>query len=272
MINEASTQGAGACHLTLDHTGKALFAVNYSQGNMVTLPVRADGGVDAFSYIFQNEGQGPNQPRQNGPHMHQAVMAPNNKFCFVPDLGTDEILAFKFNAKKGQVLFKEKSGGRVSAGTGPRHMAFHPNGKWVYVASELGSLVTAFKYKKSSGRFLKINEWSTLPIDYTENNSVADIHIHPNGRYLYVSNRGHNSIVTFQIDPKTGTLRQVGHQSTLGDWPRNFNLTPDGKWMLVANRRTDHISFFRINSADGGLEETGMSLKIPAPVCILFKS
>lgn len=265
-LNDASALAEGSCYIATDHTGKLLFVANYAGGSMASYELEVDGKIGALIQHFPLQ-------KENGPepHAHAAVPSPDNRFLYVPDLGNDEVGTYRIKARKAKVKRKPKRSLRVEKGNGPRHFIFHPNGKWAFVAEELSSSVISVVQKKKSGQLQLLDRESTLPKGSTETNKVADIHIHPNGRWLYVSNRGHNSLAIFEVELSTGMLQPVGHQSTLGDWPRGFMITPNGKFLLVANRRTDNIVIFRIDAATGRLKDTGKQIKIPAPVCLKMK-
>ncbi len=263
----ASAYGAGACYIAVDATGKSLFVGNYGSGDLAHYSLDTDGTIQNMLDTFQHAGHSAVKGRQEGPHVHATVVSPDNKQVYVTDLGTDEVRAYSLNPGKQMI---PQSITRVKPGTGPRHLAFHPNGGYAYLAGELNSTVTAFR-KKADGDLEEMQQLSTLPSNYTDVSYVADIHAHPNGRFVYVSNRGHNSIATFRVEGQSGRLIPVGHTSTEGDWPRNFNLTPDGKFLLVANRRTDDIAIFRIDPQTGMPKYTGESIHVPSPVCLVFR-
>lgn len=264
-LNDASGLDEGTCYISTDLSGQQVYIANYAGGSMAAYQLENNGSIGAL--IASYDHQKPNGPVA---HAHAAVPSPDNRFLYVPDLGNDEVTAYRILTKKGKLKKSDKRSFPVQKGNGPRHFIFHPNGKWAFVAEELSSSVVSVAYRKS-GRLKELDRESTLPKDYGKANKVADIHIHPSGRWLYVSNRGHNSLAIYEVDLKSGMLQVVGHQSTLGDWPRGFMITPNGKFLLVANRRTDNIAIFEIDGATGQLTDTGKQIKIPAPVCLKMK-
>ena len=268
FLTEVSSLGAGPCHVQADQTGQLLFVSNYAEGNFTVYPVEEDGRIGENLYNFTYEGQGPNLARQQKPHLHSALPSPDNRFVFAADLGTDRLYTYRIKPGKGKLRPAKTPWASIEPGGGPRHFDFHPNGKWVYVAEELSSHVTAFKYDARKGSMNQIQRLSTLPTDFTDPSFCADIHVHPSGRFLYVSNRGHQSLAVYSIDQATGKLTMVDTPSVRGDWPRNFLISPDGRWCLVANERSDNVTVFTIDQQTGKLTFTGKELKIPSPVCL----
>ena len=265
-LNDASALAEGTCYVSTDYSGRQIYAANYAGGSMASYELRPDGKIGPLIADFPLQ-------KENGPvpHAHAAVASPDNRFLYVPDLGNDELMVYRIDPKKAKVKAKPKRALQVKQGNGPRHFIFHPNGKWAFAAEELSSSVIALAQQPKNGRLKILDRASTLPKGHTDKNKVADIHIHPNGRWLYVSNRGHNSLAIYEVDNASGELAPRGHQSTLGDWPRGFMITPNGKFLLVANRRTDNIVIFEIDTATGQLIDTGKQIKIPAPVCLKMK-
>lgn len=264
--NIVNSGGAHPCHIALDKTGKWIFTGNYTGGSLGVLPLKPDGTVGEPTQIIQHYGTGPNKDRQEKPHVHSVNISPDNKNLFVADLGIDEVVNYAFNAKIGKL--KEVQKIKLTAGSGPRHFTFHPNLPYAYVIQELTGKVTLFSYK--NGLIKTIEEVSTLPEGSTENNACADIHISPDGKFLYGSNRFYDTIVTFSIDPKTGKLNQLSQTPVGGKVPRNFGISPDGKYVFVANQNTDNIVIFERNAATGLLKNTGKEINISMPVCIKF--
>lgn len=265
-LNDASALAEGTCYVSTDHSGQQVHAANYAGGSMASYELSEDGRIGPLIADFPlQKADGPI------PHAHAAVASPDNRFLYVPDLGNDEVMVYRIHPKRAKVKAKPKRALQVEKGNGPRHFIFHPNGKWAFIAEELSSSVIAVAQQARNGRLQILDRVSTLPKGHTEENKVADIHIHPNGKWLYVSNRGHNSLAIYEVDGTSGQLTPVGHQSTLGDWPRGFMITPNGKFLLVANRRTDNIVIFEIDTATGQLIDTGKQIKIPAPVCLKMK-
>lgn len=263
-LNRAASGGAHPCYITTDHTGKWLFTGNYTGGSVGVLPILADGKVGEPIQIIQHEGNGPNAERQEKAHVHSVNVSPNNHDIFVPDLGIDKVMAYRLDEQTGKLT--EGKSMVVSAGSGPRHFAFHPNGKYAYVIQELTGKITAFAYQDSV--LTQIEEVSTLPKDFTGKNACADIHISPDGKYLYGSNRFYDTIVTFSIDEATGKLTQLSQTSVNGKVPRNFTISPNGKFVLVANQETDNIVIFKRDEKTGAITPTGKEIKLSMPVCL----
>ena len=270
FVAQQLTLGESPCHISIDRTGKFLLITNYTGGNVTVVPILQDGNPGNYVEHIQHKGQSINPDRQNAPHPHSINLSPDNNYAFVPDLGLDKILIYRFDPQTGKLRPGDFPYISLKPGSGPRHFTFHPDGRFAYVINELNSTVTVFKYKSVKGTLKEIQTISTLPEEFTGESNCADIHIHPNGKYLYGSNRGHNSIVIFSIDPSNGKLIQRGFTSTQGDFPRNFAIDPSGLYMLAANQRSDSIFSFRINIETGELIPTGHMIEIPKPVCIKF--
>ena len=265
-LNTQSSGGANPCHISIDKTGKWVLVGNYSGGNLSVLPVEADGLLGKPTQTIQHEGKGPNEARQEKAHVHSVNIAPNNVDVFVPDLGIDKVVTYSLDAKTGKLSEGNPAFTKVTDGSGPRHFTIHPNGKFAYVIQELSSTVTAFNYAK--GTLSAFQTISTLPKDSKENNACADIHISPDGKFLYGTNRFFDAIVSYSIDPKTGKLTYIENVPVLGEIPRNFMITPNGKFVLVANQKTDNITIFKRNAATGKLTSTGKQIAVPMPVCL----
>ncbi len=270
LLNEVSCRGKNPCYVTIDKTGKWVMAGNYSSGNLVVLPVQNDGSLGDATTVIQHYGSGP-KARQAQPHVHATVLSPDNKFLYVPDLGIDKIMAYAFNSTSGTLTPAKDSAVVMQPGAGPRHFDFSPNGKWAYLLQELSGEVTAFAYKK--GKLKPVQTISMLPPHYTGYFTSADIHVSPNGRYVYASTRDSlNNIAIFKTDALSGKLTLVGHQSTLGRTPRNFNFDPSGNFLLVANQNTHNIVVFRIDHVTGLLTDTGNRIEVGHPVCLKWVS
>jgi 6-phosphogluconolactonase len=268
-LNAQPAQGDSPCHVAVDQTGRWVLVGNYSSGNLSVLPVLPGGALGPATQTIQHEGRGPNPQRQEKPHVHSVNLAANNRDVFVPDLGTDRLVAYTLDARTGTLAPARPPHVAVAPGAGPRHFAFHPNRPYAYAILELSSEVAAFRYE--NGQLTPLQTVSTLPQGQAvASNSCADIHVSPDGKFLYGSNRGHNSIVVYQIDRQTGKLTLVQHQPTLGDTPRNFALDPAGNFLLVANQNSDNIQVFRRDKKTGRLTPTGQSVKVSMPVCLKF--
>jgi 6-phosphogluconolactonase len=245
FLNEVATRGADPCYVTVDRTGKYALVANYTGGSLAVFPIGPDGRLGASSDFIQHRGHGPNPERQEGPHVHSVVLSPDNRFAYVNDLGLDELLVYKFDSSKGTLTPNDPPFAKVDPGAGPRHFALSPSGKFAYVISEMGRTVTAFSNDPAVGKLEKLQTISTLPKDFTGRNDDAEIRIHPSGRFLYASNRGHDSIAVFAIDSVKGTLTLVEYASTRGKEPRGMEIDPTGNLLFAANQKSDNIVVFR---------------------------
>src|SRR3984957_3560055 len=272
QLNKVPSGGADPCYVSFDGAGKYLLVANYSGGSVSTFPVASDGHMEPASAFVQHSGSGPNKERQEGPHAHFIASSGDNRFVFVVDLGLDEVVVYHFDPASGSLIPNHPPFAKLASGAGPRHLAFHPNGKFAYVLSEVNSTVTAFAYDAQNGSFSTLQTLSTIPKDFKGRNDTAEIVVHPSGKFLYASNRGHDSIVEFAIDPVRGTLTLAGDFSTQGKEPRNFALDPTGKFLLAANQESNNIVVFRIDQSTGALTATGQIAQVPAPVDIVFVS
>ena len=270
LINQQSVIGSGPCHLVVDASGKNVLAANYGSGSVVCVPINADGSLRKASSFIQHEGSSVNPKRQKGPHAHSINVDLNNQFAVAADLGLDKVLVYKLDSQKGLLTPNNPPSVSVPPGGGPRHFAFHPNNKFAFTNNEMTCTVTAFNYDSENGSFSEIQTISTLPVDLQDSFSTAEIRVHPNGKFLYVSNRGHDTIAIFGIDQETGNLTVIGHESTRGKIPRNFNLDPSGKFLIVANMTSDNVVPFHIDRKTGKLTPTGQDLKVPSSCCVRF--
>ena len=268
LLNSVSSHGSGPCHVAVDHTGKWLFAANYNSGSVAVFPLGADGKLGEASTVIQYAGSSVNRERQAGPHAHEVALSPDNRFLLVPDLGADRVVIYRFDAAKGTLTASTPAFVKAAPGTGPRHLAFRPDGKFAYVVSELAASVVAYRYE--NGSLSGLQTISTLPADFAGVKSGAEIAVHPTGRFLYASNRGHDSIAVFHIDPGKGTLTAAGYVPTQGKTPRNFAIDPTGAYLLAANQDSGTVVVFRIDPKTGGLTPNGTTLQIPAPVSLVF--
>lgn len=269
-VNQQSSGGPGPCHLTVDATGAHVIVANYQGGSICVLPIQTDGSLGEMSEFIQHEGSSVIPHRQREPHAHSVNLDPNNRFIYAPDLGMDKVMIYQLDLDSGNLLANKPAFVQVAPGAGPRHFAFHPDGTRAYVVNEIGNTVTAFDWDPESGSLEEFQTVTTLPADFLETSHTADLHIHPNGRFLYGSNRGHDSIAIFEIDPDTGGLTPRGWASTQGRTPRNIAIDPSGQFMLAENQDSDSIFTFRINDETGMLITTGSVIKVPMPVCIKF--
>jgi 6-phosphogluconolactonase len=269
LLNQQPSLGADPCYVDVASGGQFVLIANYTGGNVTILPVERDGSLGSATDMKQARGSGINRERQEGPHAHCIVLDPSNRFAYSCDLGTDKIMVFRFDARNGKLLPAEPPWMQVKPGMGPRHLAFHPSGKYVFVLNELSSTVTAFARDSEKGSLKELQTLTALPSDFTGPNTGADIHVSPDGRFLYCSNRGHDSIAIFAID-RHGALSTVGHESTRGMTPRNFAIDPTGDFLLVANQKSDNIVVFRLDQKTGRLNSTGHTVEVPSPVCLKF--
>ena len=271
-LNTESTVGPGPCHVSVDATGRYVLVANYGGGSVAILPVRDDGSLGEASDFVQHEGSSVNPNRQGEPHAHSIMVSPNNTHAFAPDLGMDKIAIYQIDHGNGKLAAGAQPFMDVDPGEGPRHFDFHPNGPYAYVINELGNTIVSYDYDAEAGTLAATGSVSTLPEDFDGTSHTADIHVHPNGKFLYGSNRGHDSLVICAIDGATGQLEVIGCEPTGGKNPRNFAIDPTGTYLLAANQDTNDIHTFRIDSDTGSLEKTGAVASVPKPVCLKFSA
>lgn len=267
LINSQYSQGVHPCYIALNDKENLLAAANYSSGNIAVYRLGQDGRILDNRQVRQHKGTGPVEGRQEGPHAHYSQFSGDGRFLYAVDLGTDEILAYSVSAEgrigEGHAAIE------MDAGDGPRHLVFHPSKNYAFVVNELSNTVVSMAVDRENGKFNKIDKVSTLPDDFQEHSQCADIHISSDGRFLYASNRGHNSIAIFEVS-EDGTLKRVGIEPVRGDWPRNFALSPDGRFLLVANQNSNNVVVFKIDSETGLLTYTGNQTEVFSPVCLKF--
>ena len=270
-INVVGSGGAGPCHVSVDATGRYLLAANYHGGSVCVAPINDDGSLDALSCFIQHEGSSVNPDRQEQAHAHSINLDAQNRFAYVPDLGQDKVVIYRLDLDRGELVANDLSHVVSEPGAGPRHFDFNPDGTCAYVINELGCTITGYDYDSENGALTPFQTVGTLPVaGFGRHNTTADIHVHPSGRFVYGSNRGHDSIAIFSVDEDTGRLTATGHQSTQGWTPRNFAIDPSGEFLLAANQDSDTIVSFRIAGESGALEPTGSVTEIPMPVCLRF--
>jgi 6-phosphogluconolactonase len=270
LLNQVPSRGGGPCHVSLDKTGKYVLVANYDGGSVASFPVHEDGSLGEAAGFVQHSGSSVNKERQEGPHAHWIGASPDNRFVLAADLGLDKVLVYHFDATTGKLSPNTPAFRPAEAGSGPRHFAFHPNGAFAYLLSELDASVTAFVYAKS-GVLGYLQSVGTLPEDYSGPIEAAELVVHPSGKFLYASNRaGIDTITAFAIDSGKGTLKLLDKFSTKGKTPRNFAIDPTGSFLLAANQESNNIVMFRIDSTTGALSPTGEIAEVPAPVCITF--
>ncbi|MBS7609398.1 lactonase family protein [Candidatus Bathyarchaeota archaeon] len=268
FLNHQVSGGAHPCYISMDYRGRFLLVANYSGGSVSVIARREDGGLGELTDFVQHKGSSVNPKRQEGPHPHSILLDPSNLYAFVPDLGLDKILIYRFDSDRGKLQPSDEPWVSVRPGAGPRHFTFHPNGRFAYLINELDNTIIAFTYEATTGRLKELQTVNALPEDFLGKSYCADIHVTPSGKFLYGSNRGHDSIVAFKIDKDTGKLAYIAHEPTGGRTPRNFAIDPTGRYLLVGNQDTDTVQSFSIDDGSGRLEPTGYLAEVPAPACL----
>ncbi len=268
FLNRQSSMGALPCHLVVDAAGKNVLLANYIGGSVTVLPILDGGKLGRATSVRQHGGSSVNPTRQKGPHAHSINLDPANRFAVAADLGIDEVLVYRFEGTEGTLSPNEPPSASVQAGAGPRHFAFHPSKSNAYVINELDSTVTTFAYDAKLGVLDSIQTLSTLPEGFEGVTHTAEVQVHPSGKFVYGSNRGHDSIAMFRVDGATGKLASMGHEPTGGKTPRNFGIDPSGRYLIAANQDSDTLVVFRINPDSGLLQPTGIVVDVPAPVCV----
>jgi 6-phosphogluconolactonase len=271
LLNQVSTHGRGPCHVSVDKAGRWVLVANYGGGSVATFEVQGDGSLSLVKGFVQHSGSSADKERQEAPHAHWIAVSPDNRFAVAADLGLDDVLVYKLDPNTGSLTPNTPPFVAVKPGSGPRHFAFHPNGKFGYVLTEMATTVTAFSWDPRKGSLTAMQTVPTLPKDYSGPTEAAEIAVHPSGKFLYASNRaGIDTITIFSIDPAKGTLKETGRVSTKGRTPRNFAIDPTGAFLLAANQDSGNVVVFRIDTANGALTPTGDEEKVAAPVSIAF--
>jgi 6-phosphogluconolactonase len=270
LLNQQPSKGTGPCYIVTDKAGKHVLVANYGGGSAAVLPIEAHGKLGEATGFQQHTGKSVDKGRQGEPHAHSINLDAANRFAFVADLGLDKVMIYKYDADKGTITPNDPPSAAVAPGSGPRHFAFHPNGHYAYVINEMANTITAFKYDAHKGALEELQTISTLPKDFKGQSWTAEVQVHPSGKFVYGSNRGHNSIAVFTVDEKTGKLTAAGYQDSGIKTPRNFAIDPTGKYLLVGNQDGDSIVVFAIDPKTGELKPTGNSAKVFAPVCLKF--
>lgn len=270
LLNQQPSGGQGPCHLALDSKGRCVLVANYGSGSVAALPVQKDGSVGEAASTIQHIGSSVNPQRQAGPHAHHVLVDRGDRHALVCDLGLDQVLVYRLDAKRALLSANDPPSVSVAPGAGPRHLTFSPNGRFVYVINELNSTITAFAYDGRRGATTVLQTVSTLPANSSGNSTCAEIEVHPSGRFVLGSNRGHDSIVVFAVDKESGRLSLVEHQSTQGKTPRHFAIDPTGRWLLAENQGSDTVLVFEIDGKTGRLRATGQSVTVGSPVCAVF--
>jgi 6-phosphogluconolactonase len=270
LMNDRPSCGEHPCYVSVEQTGWFALAANYTSGSVAMFPIQTDGRLGPASDVIQHSGSSVHPERQAGPHAHCIVPDPTNRFAIAADLGLDKLLIYRMDLDGGKLLPHAEVD--VHPGAGPRHLTFHPNGRYAYLINELDATLTGYRYHAEAGTFEELQTVPALPGDFTGENLCADVHVSPDGKYLYGSNRGHDSLVCFLIDENSGRLTYLNHTSTGGRVPRNFAISPDGAFLLAANQETNNIVTFKIDPGTGKLLETGHEVEVPMPVCLKFAS
>jgi len=268
FLNRKPTHGTDPCHVTVHRTGRYVLVANFMSGSVCVLPIREDGSLGDATDVIQHRGSSADPARQSGPHAHAVTLDDTGRYAFVPDLGIDKLMIYTFEANRGKLEPNDQPWVEVTAGAGPRQLVMHPRGGYAYLINELDSTMTAFRYDRDRGILQEIQTLSTLPEDFKGASTCAEVQISPSGKFLYGSNRGHDSIVIYAIDQMDGTLTCIGHESTRGKTPRHFAVGPAGEFLLAANQDTGNVVTFRLDPASGELTATGHSVDVPTPVCV----
>jgi 6-phosphogluconolactonase len=270
FLNETSSNGNNPCHLAVDSTGGTIAVANYGDGNISTIKLEANGALGKTATSYLPTGSGANPERQKGPHSHGVYFSKSNQFLFEPDLGLDKVLIYQFNATDSTIAPSSPAALETAPGAGPRHFAISPDEKNGYVINELDNTITAADYDAKKGSFTAIQTVPTLPEDFTGRSSTSEIEVHPNGKFVYGSNRGHDSIVVYARDAATGKLTLVQHAPVGGKTPRHFAIDPSGRWLLVGYQSGDGISVLPLDPVTGKLGTPSAPVSAPKPICILF--
>jgi 6-phosphogluconolactonase len=268
FINMVATHGTDPCHVTVDRSGRFALVANFASGSIAVLPIRRDGGLEEASEVIQHRGSGPDPVRQSGPHAHSVTLDASNRFAYVPDLGLDRLMIYRFDAERGTLKAHEQGCFETRPGAGPRHFVFHPGADFAYLINELDSTIVGLRWDEHEGTVEEIQTVSALPQAFQGDSTCADILVDPTGHFLYASNRGHDSIAIFRIEGSTGRLSPIGHESTRGKTPRNFTIDPSGTFLFAANQNDDTLVCFRIERGSGRLTFSGQITEAPTPVCV----
>lgn len=269
-LNHELAGGADTSFISLDGTGRFALAANYGGGNVAVFRLKADGSLGDWTAFVQHSGHGVDPVRQTHAYAHSIITDPSNRFALVADLGLDELFVYRFDAQKGSLAPNDPPYVRVAPGSGARHARFHPNGRWVYLINEIASTVIAFNWDPDAGRLAPFQSVSTLPETFKGKSACAEMELHPNGRFLYASNRGDDSLAVFAIDPATGRLAFVQRIRSGGKTPRNFAFDPTGRWIICTNHDSDNAVVFRVDGETGMLAQAGAPVAVPYPFCERF--
>ncbi len=270
-LNTKASHGTDPCHLIVDKTSKNVLVANFASGSVCVLPIDADGSLKEASCVIQHEGSSVDPKRQAGPHAHAVELSADNRYAFVPELGADKVMIYELDAERGQLTPNPSQPFvKTAPGAGPRQLVMHPNGKLAFLINELNSTMTSYRYYAAKGALTEIQTLSTLPSDFKGQSTCAEVQMHPSGKFLYGSNRGHDSIVIYAVDPENGMLTLIGHESSRGEIPRNFEVSPTGEFLAAANQDSDNVVMFRVDQATGKLTPTGSVVEAGTPICVRF--
>jgi 6-phosphogluconolactonase len=273
QLNRQLSPGPGPTHLAVDPSGRCVVVANYAGGSVAVYPVEADGKLAPHSDFHQHAGPlGPNAKRQDKPHAHMAGFDRSGRWVLICDLGMDRTFVYRVDTAAGKIAPNDPAYGAAPAGHGPRHLAFHPNGRWVYVINELAGSITAFAFDDQTGALSALQTISTLPAGFDGENISAEVVVHPNGRFVYGSNRGDDSLAIFEVDGADGTLTAIGHVKTGGQTPRHFDIEASGQLLYAANQDSDNVVVFRVDASTGQLTPTGHVTQVGTPSCVVFKT
>jgi 6-phosphogluconolactonase len=267
-LNQRPSGGTSPCHVTVAPDDRHLLVANYGSGSVAVLPIGPGGLLGEATEIVQHAGTGPNAKRQEGPHAHSVNLDPAGRLALVADLGIDKMMVYRFDSAAGKLAPNDPPSATLAPGAGPRHLAFDPAGRFAYVINELNSTVTAFAYDAPRGELREVQTLSTLPGDFHYTSWASEVRVHPSGKWLYASNRGHDSIAVFEIESGSGRLTPVAYEPTLGKWPRHFAIDATGKLLLAANQNSDSMVCFRIDPGTGRLAQAAAPIEVPCPVCV----
>ncbi|MBM3494532.1 MAG: lactonase family protein, partial [Armatimonadetes bacterium] len=270
LINAVSSHGSYPCHIAMAKSGRRVLLANYGSGTVAVLPIKEDGALGDACCVIQHAGSSVNKSRQEGPHAHSINLDRDNRFALACDLGTDEVIVYRFDSRTGALTRSDSPPAKVAPGAGPRHLAFHPAGRFVYVINELDSTIAAYRFDQAGGALTLIEAARTLPEGFTGASTTAEVAVHPSGKWVYGSNRGHDSIAVFAVNASTGALRPIGHEPTLGKTPRNFTLDRAGRFLIAANQDASGVVVMSIDQRTGGLQPTEHRAEVPLPVCVRF--
>lgn len=268
--NQVASGGSAPCNLTTDHTGRALFVANYTSGSMASFRILPNGGLSDHVEDIFFKGHSVNPNRQKEAHTHCTTISPDNKFLLVNDLGMDRIMVYRFDPATAKVTPNDPPFYSAIPGSGPRNLTFHPNHRWAYSVNELASTMDCMDWDGAKGTLTRFQNISTVEQNAKQPTYVATVQVHPNGRFLYTSNRGDDSITVFTIDPKNGRVALIQRISTEGKYPRHFALDPTGRWLIAANQNSANIVVLKCDGHTGRLSATGKQYPLDSPVCVLF--